>query len=239
MLSERENPPARHAPATWDVRAAAGRPDEGWGDGDREGQAGSCRSWPGTWWIAHTKSRQEKKLAWDLKRLGIGYLLPMFTQRRRVGNGWRRVRLPMFPGYVFAHGTGGDREAMLRTGRLCRVIDVADQRRLRRELAQIERLLDEPGLEADPRPPLGAWCRIAAGSKAGVVGRVTGHAGRWNPAADGVADPTEAEERVRVLVGVSMLGQSVSFDVPLPQLEIVDEAELARLDDVPCYAGVA
>ena len=35
-----------------------------------------------SWWVAYTKPRQEKALAWDLQRSSIAYFLPMNEIRR-------------------------------------------------------------------------------------------------------------------------------------------------------------
>ncbi len=55
----------------------------------------------GTWWVAHTKPRQEKALAMDLFRSARAYFAPMYeTVKRSKGRSWKSVLL-LFPGYVF------------------------------------------------------------------------------------------------------------------------------------------
>src|SRR5438105_2419012 len=76
MLRVEENPPAQ-SPVVEDLASA-----------------------PGRWWVAHTRSRCEKALAWDLLRRGIVYFLPMVERVRMSGGRKRRFLLPLFPSYL-------------------------------------------------------------------------------------------------------------------------------------------
>ena len=44
---------------------------------------GSITDFTGTWWVVHTKSRNEKALAHDLIRRNIDYFLPMTWKVRK------------------------------------------------------------------------------------------------------------------------------------------------------------
>ena len=46
-------------------------------------QAESIRQFPGQWWVAHTKSRNEKALAHDLMAKNVSYFLPMTWKVRQ------------------------------------------------------------------------------------------------------------------------------------------------------------
>ena len=64
-------------------------------------QEQSISDFTGVWWVAHTKSRNEKALAHDLIRKDINYFLPMsWKVHRRRG---RKILslLPLFGGYLF------------------------------------------------------------------------------------------------------------------------------------------
>lgn len=39
----------------------------------------------GCWWLGRTKSRMEKALAMELKRLGVGFYLPLLNTKRQHG----------------------------------------------------------------------------------------------------------------------------------------------------------
>src|ERR1700760_2536334 len=81
----------------------------------------------GTWWVGHTKARCEKAFAWDMRRRGIAYFLPM-GKRVSYCNG-RKMQsvIPLFPSYVFFCGGDAERYTALTTDRLCQVIPVANQ----------------------------------------------------------------------------------------------------------------
>src|SRR6266540_1685468 len=92
------------------------------------------------WWIAHTRSRQEKALARFLLPLEIPFYIPQREKRvRRAGRSLTSY-LPLFPGYVFFRGSAEDRQATLRSGLLVKILDVSDQRLLQKELAELRHL---------------------------------------------------------------------------------------------------
>ncbi len=101
----------------------------------------SIRDFAGLWWVAHTKSRNEKALAQDLIRKDISYFLPMSWNVRRRKQRTIRSLLPLFSGYLFFCGNENHRVELLRTNRVANLIEVKDQQRLLDELLQIEQAL--------------------------------------------------------------------------------------------------
>jgi len=93
------------------------------------------------WFVLHTKSRQEKALAADLVAHGIRCFLPMVVVAKYYGRRKVRAHMPLFSGYVFLHGTAEQTYTADRTQRVAGIIRVADQDRLRAELANIEAAL--------------------------------------------------------------------------------------------------
>ena len=157
----------------------------------------------GTWWVAHTKPRQEKALAMDLFRSGRTYFAPMYEAvRRSKGRSWKSVLL-LFPGYVFLCGTDVDRLFALQTNRIANVIEVPDQTELIAELSQIHKLL-ESGLVVSSHSSLqkGTICRIRTGPLGGLEGRIERHKGK-----------------ARFVVNVSILGQAAMVEIDADQLE--------------------
>jgi transcriptional antiterminator RfaH len=126
------------------------------------------------WWCVHTKPRQEKATARDLRKAGIAYYLPQVMRESRTPQG-RRIQsvVPLFLGYLFFHGDLEDRLVALRGHRLANVLEVADQESLARDLRQIHTMLSS-GLpvSAEPAVPVGATVRIATGPLTGLVGKV-------------------------------------------------------------------
>lgn len=169
-------------------------------------EAESLRDFAGLWWVAHTKSRNEKALAQDLIRKDISYFLPMTwkVQRRRQ----RKIRslLPLFSGYLFFCGDENQRVEVLRTNRVANIIEVEDQERLLKEMLQIEQAL----LAGAPLVPhkyikTGQRCRVIAGPLADLQGIVI-----------------RTKKATRLVLKIDMLGQAASVEVDIDMIEIVD-----------------
>lgn len=161
----------------------------------------------GRWWIAHTKSRSEKALAWDLASAGIGYFLPL-TKRTTISGGRKRAVLkPIFPSYVFVCGDDEARYRTLTTGRVCNVLPVPEQAKLIRELANIHQALaGGPEMDLYPFAAVGKRCRVTAGPMMGIEGVVVS---RTN--------------RATLVLEISLLRQGASLEVGLDLIEPVDE----------------
>jgi transcription antitermination factor NusG len=123
------------------------------------------------WLVAQTKSRQEKALATDLARLEIDHFLPLSRTVRYYGRRKFKVELPLFPGYVFLRA---DREAAImadRTRRVVRLLPVADQSVLERQLGAIHDALVLGALLVGlPSIVPGESVEIAAGPFKGIRG---------------------------------------------------------------------
>ena len=86
----------------------------------------SVRDFTGTWWVAHTKSRNEKALAWQMARKQIHYFLPMARKVTKKSGRTIRSLLPLFTGYIFFCGTEEQRLEVLQTNRVANLIGVPD-----------------------------------------------------------------------------------------------------------------
>lgn len=159
-----------------------------------------------SWWLVHTKARQEKALAAHLDTLGIHYFLPLVEVRRRHGGRITEVQIPLFPGYLFLSGKGEERQAALRTNRVANVLEVADQQRLMTDLRQIHRLTSN-GAAVDVYPGLrrGRRCRITGGSLKGLEGVILRRRGVC-----------------RVSIAVDVLGQSAEVEIDGSLLEVIE-----------------
>ena len=129
---------------------------------------------PRQWWCLHTKPRQEKATARELRAQKVSYYLPQVVREDRTPQG-RKTRsiIPLFTSYLFLWGDDRDRVTALKGNRLVRVIDVTDQSALNRDLKQVHQMLAS-GLVVVPEPtvPVGAQVRIVSGPLAGIEGRV-------------------------------------------------------------------
>lgn len=169
-------------------------------------EAESVSEFTGVWWVAHTKSRNEKALAHDLMRRDISYFLPMCWKVRRKSRRTIRSLLPLFAGYLFCCGSDNDRLELLRTDRVANVIEVKDQEKLVRELLQIEQAL-KAGAPLIPHKYVktGQKCRVTAGPLLGLEGIVT-----------------QTRGAMRLVLQVDMLGQAASVEIDMDMIETLD-----------------
>jgi transcription termination/antitermination protein NusG len=162
----------------------------------------------GRWYVAHTRSRNEKMLAQELSCLGIFSYLPL-TQRVTRSRATRRLSrsvVPVFPGYVFFNGTEDQRYAALRTNRIANILDVPNQEQLVAELQSVQFLLEHTHEFAlADRLNVGDWGRIIAGPLAGLEGVIT-----------------RLSHRMRLYMNVTILGQGVSVEVDSDNVERID-----------------
>jgi transcription antitermination factor NusG len=169
----------------------------------------SIRDFEGLWWVAHTKSRNEKALAQDLMCKGISYFLPMIWKVRRIRGRTLRTLLPLFGGYLFFCGEERQRIEVLRTNRVANLIEVRDQPRLVRELSQIERAI-VAGADLSPHKFLkeGQLCKVIGGALAGLRGIVV-----------------RVRDQTRLVLQIDMLGQATSVEIGADMIEPVEEDE--------------
>ncbi len=128
----------------------------------------------GTWWCLHTKPRQEKATARDLREQGVVYYLPQVLKESRTPQG-RKIQsiVPLFAGYLFLHGDPNDRLAAFRGARLVNVLEVVDQEGLVRDLRQVYKMLNSGlSISSEAAIPVGAKVRILTGPLTGIIGTV-------------------------------------------------------------------
>lgn len=181
MLKEKENPPV-----TW--------PEDK-----------SVNEFTGTWFVAHTKSRNEKALAWDLITRNTPYFLPM--RRKIVHRRGRKLTslLPLFSGYIFFCGSEQKRLDALKTNRIANLLDVKNQQQIISELAQIEMAVKKGAdLKPDKFIKKGQQCRVNAGPLKDLTGIVT-----------------ETRGKTRLVLKIDMLGQAASVEIDTDTIEVL------------------
>lgn len=167
----------------------------------------SIEDFQGTWWVAHTKSRNEKALASQLVRKNVSYFLPMHWKVTKSRGRTLRSLLPLFSGYLFFCGGENDRLEVLKTNRVANIIPVQDQTLLVRELLPIEKLL-KLGKHVVPHDyiKIGQKCRVTAGPLTGAEGIV-------------LQNPKET----RLILQVDMLGQAASVEIDFDMVEKIEQ----------------
>lgn len=169
-------------------------------------QSQSITDIAGQWWVAHTKSRNEKSLAHDLIARNISYFLPMRPKVSHIRGRKVKSIIPLFGGYLFFCGGQDKRLEVLKTNRVANIIEVIDQGKLIKELAQIEQVL-RAGQQIQPHSFIkqGQRCIVKSGPLKNT---------------EGIAQKTKTT--TRLILNVEMLGQAASVEVDIDNLEIIN-----------------
>ena len=167
----------------------------------------SITDFEGSWWVAHTKSRNEKALAWQLVSKQVPYFLPMHWKVSKSRGRTLRSLLPLFSGYLFFCGGEEERLEVLKTNRTANILFVDDAEKLVSELLPIETLL-KLGSPVIPHEfiKVGQRCRVSAGPLAGTEGIVL-----------------QTPKETRLVLQVEMLGQAASVEIDYDMVEKIEE----------------
>jgi transcriptional antiterminator RfaH len=125
------------------------------------------------WRVLHTRPRQEKCLARHLHRTQVAYYLPTVPNRFLVRGKVVQAHVPLFPGYLFLHGTREDWLQALASRRVVHTLDVVDQAGLQRDLQQVSRLIASgAAVSREARLVPGALVEVRSGPLAGLKGKI-------------------------------------------------------------------
>jgi transcription antitermination factor NusG len=160
----------------------------------------------GSWFVLHTKSRQEKILANELAARRVSHYLPLVKRHRLYGNRKAIVDEPLFPGYVFLFGTADQAYQADRTKRVANIIRVNNQRQLEWELQNIKLALSKDA-PLDPYPHLvkGQRVEVRSGPFEGLQGIIEDRA-----------------KESRLILQVDVLGRAVTLEISGAMLEPVE-----------------
>ena len=176
----------------------------------------------GQWWVAHTKSRNEKALARDLERMAVGYYLPLRPKTTRSPRTGRTSvsTVPLFTGYVFFLATQLQRYQVLATNRVANALIVPQQQQLVTQLRRIHRVLaTETAFEHFAGVQVGQWVKVVGGPLTGLEGQVVKRLGK-----------------LRLCLSIDILGQSVLAEVAAHMLEPIDEPSISFSGSSPASA---
>ena len=159
------------------------------------------------WTVVHVRTRCEKQVAEFARRFGIMHYLPL---RRRVKRYQRRnveTQLPMFRGYLFVRVTDADRDTLLQSLRIVRFFPMTAEREERllsdlREVRALELASTTANVVVNPELAPGQPVLISSGPFRGIRGIIM-----------------RRKDATRITVNVEMLGQSVSAEVDVGELE--------------------
>ena len=167
----------------------------------------SVAQFSGTWWLVHTKSRNEKALAKTLAGKSIHYFLPMSLNVKRQRGRTFKTMLPIFSGYLFFCGSENERVDILRTNRAAHIIEIKDQEKLIRQLLPIEQVL-QSGMKIIRHKgiKIGQRCRVTAGALADIEGVVV-----------------KNNNLTRLVLEIDILGQAASVEIDSEMIEVIDD----------------
>jgi transcription antitermination factor NusG len=151
------------------------------------------------WYALYTCANHEKRIADQLEGRGIEHFLPQYESVRRWKDRRVRLKLPLFPGYVFVRLALRDR---LRVVQIPSVVRFVGFNGIPAALPESEMEIMRSGLShrwrAEPHPFLtvGRRVRITSGPFAGL---------------DGVLK--RKKSNLRVVVSLSLIQRSIAVDV--------------------------
>ncbi|RJP72348.1 MAG: hypothetical protein C4532_06240 [Candidatus Abyssobacteria bacterium SURF_17] len=132
------------------------------------------------WFVLHTKSRREKRLAQRCREFTIRHYLPL--RKSITGRRGRRhiADVPLFPGYLFCCMDRVERLRLFQTGHIAKVLDVVDQEGLLHDLQNIKNACEQGAfLKPCALVTKGQRVRIVDGPFAGLEGVVRKHLGGY------------------------------------------------------------
>ncbi len=157
------------------------------------------------WYAVYTRSRHEKTVAQQLGHKSVDHFLPLFETIRNWRNGRFRVRLPLFPGYLFVHIALQERLQVLQVPGVVGLVS-SNGMPVALPQAEIETIRDAltKGLQAHPHPYLtvGSRVRINSGPLEGLNGILVRKKGQ-----------------LRVVVSVDLIMRSIAVDIDASEVE--------------------
>jgi len=160
------------------------------------------------WTAVRTRPRCEKVVDTYCQRHRIPCYLPLRRRAQRYQRRTVETFLPLFPGYVFVQIDNETRSVLLQSHKIVTVlrIDAVQERTLVAELGDVQ-LLERAALEAElvvqPEIVPGRPVRVRSGPLAGMSGIVQ-----------------RRQQKTRVTVNVEILGQSVSVELDVGDVDV-------------------
>jgi transcription antitermination factor NusG len=133
---------------------------------------------PLPWFVAHTRPRQEKKLAEYCEREGISATVPVYKSVKKYRGKTLVFHKPLFPNYVFLRIHAHQRQSVYQSDHVANVLEVVDQQLFERQLGDILTALDtELEIFLAPQITAGARVKIKSGPLRGIEGIVERRSG--------------------------------------------------------------
>lgn len=123
------------------------------------------------WYVAYTKPRHEKTLAWNLMQRKVSYFLPLIKKKQPSMKRVRYSLAPLFTSYIFIKANNEERVLALKTNRIVHTLHVEDQALLVKEMDIIYKAISNRNVnEYISKLKTGQKVKIIAGPLFGLEG---------------------------------------------------------------------
>lgn len=175
--------------------------------GDSVTESNILRQGAQSWFAVHTRARHEKKANLALAEKNVETFLPL----REVVSHWKdrkkKVRMPLFPGYLFVNIDPSNSYTVLNTKGVVRILgnNGLPVPVLTEEIEAMKRLI-ETGLKYDPFPYsiIGREVEVIRGPLEGTMGRILRTKGAYS-----------------LVLSVHLIMRSVSVEVDLSDVDFI------------------
>lgn len=161
------------------------------------------------WYAAYTSANHEKRVAEQLAQKGIENFLPLYESVRRWKDRRVRLRLPLFPGYVFVRLPLSEKLKVLQVSGLARLVGFGDRPvSLPEEEVESLRRGACGGVRMEPHPHLteGRRVRIVRGPLTGMEGILV-----------------KKKSGMRLVLSIDLIMRSIAVDVDAADVWPIDK----------------
>jgi transcription antitermination factor NusG len=159
------------------------------------------------WYAVYTCANHERSVSDQLVSRGVEHFLPQYESVRRWKDRKMRLRLPLFPGYVFVYLALQNRLRVLQVPGVVRLVgfDGHPVAVPQEEVARVRQFLNE-GFQVEPHRYLqaGRRVRVKTGPLAGIEGIFV-----------------RARKKCRIVVSMDLIMRSIAVEVDLADVESV------------------
>jgi transcription antitermination factor NusG len=159
------------------------------------------------WYAAYTIANHEKRVAEQLVRRSVEHFLPLYDSVRRWKDRRMKLRLPLFPGYVFVRLSLRDRLQVLQVPGVAKLVGFNGRpaELPQKEMEALRASLAD-GVRAKPHPYLkvGRRVRVKTGSLAGLEGVLV-----------------RKKNGTRFVISLELIMRSVAVEIEQAELEPV------------------
>lgn len=159
----------------------------------------------GNWFVLQVRARCEKKVADFCSKHRLLCYLPLALERKIYQRRKVEVWKPLFPNYLFVLFQPEQRNFILKSSKIVKILEVKDQSKFVNEIKQVRKVLEiNPAVCACPAITAGTMVEIISGPFQGLEGIVV-----------------TTDKDTRLVLNVEMIGQGVSVEVNKNIIRIV------------------